>query len=898
MKVVVGLAVMLLAGAVCAGEGRSLFNGRDLSGWYTYLRGRGRNVDPKGVFSVTNGVIRVTGREFGALVSEEEFSNYHLSLEYRFLGGEQFGGKQKAAPDSGLLFHSTGPDGAFGGVWMESVEVNLIKGATGDFWGVGAKGSDRIALSGRVGAEKLGRYFIHDPRGTNVFTITGNTRICRSDIARDWQDAITVREADNEKPLGEWNRVELVCSGGDVTVTFNGRIVNRGFNAKPTRGRLQLQSEGCPIEFRNIVISPLDCSERVRSRNPQSSRGERKTVLDRRATEAALGPIDAPCFLVRDVAANGDFKLFDATAWGMTFKKNVRQAGDATCFDLTLTDTTGRDRALTFLYAIPIEDKSEWLADLRTRRPLKGEQMDVTAPPCGTAALSRWPFGAVDAAGRGQALGIDPTAPAFFRVVANAARRCLFIAFDLGFAKEHPTAHFGFCSFAFDGTLGFRGALERYQQLFPEANRVRVERQGVWMPFYPISKVKGWEDFGFRFKEGGSEPAWDDAHDILTFNYMEPCTWWMRIPGGIKKGATVASTVEAAKRLAAEGKDPHARGWQKSAFRTAAGDYVGLLRNTPWCVGTVWSVNSAPGIEGGDWSAKHGEPAFSRRYAGTFPQGIDGEYVDSAELYVTATLDYDRAHFAAMKTPLVFSHPGAQVGIFKGFIAYEYVRGLAERVWPKGRFMMANYTPVSWCWLVPYLDVLGTETDWNPGSGKKPSNWRPMSDGALLYRRALCGGKPYCFLMDTAFERFPAAFTEKFMQRSLAYGMFPGFFSANGSTGHYFSRPELYERDRPLFKKYMPLCRKVAEAGWRPVNRLVATDAPRMVVEQFGTVPGGRYVTVFNLEGQTRSVRFTRLAKDAAAETTPELVTGVPWLWQNDTCTVEIPGETVRVLQM
>ena len=85
-----------------------------------------------------------------------------------------------------------------------------------------------------------------------------------------------------------------------------------------------------------------------------------------------------------------------------------------------------------------------------------------------------------------------------------------------------------------------------------------------------------------------------------------------------------------------------------------------------------------------------------------------------------------------------------------------------------GKLMMANATPDRLCWLAPLLDVLGTETDWNP-RGK----WRPMSDADLLYRRALCKGKPYCFLMNTAFENFSHELVEKYMKRSLAYGCLP-----------------------------------------------------------------------------------------------------------------------------
>ena len=180
---------------------------------------------------------------------------------------------------------------------------------------------------------------------------------------------------------------------------------------------------------------------------------------------------------------------------------------------------------------------------------------------------------------------------------------------------------------------------------------------------------------------------------------------------------------------------------------------------------------------------------------------------------MTDELDFRRDHFAAAETPLAFCLGTHRPAIFRGLIAFEYVRAIAADVHGTGKLMMANATPDRLCWLAPLLDVMGTETDWNP-RGK----WRPMSDADLLYRRALCKGKPYCFLMNTAFENFSHELVEKYMKRSLAYGMFPGFFSHNASEGHYFTRPELYDRDRPLFSKYVPLCKLVAEAGWEPIT--------------------------------------------------------------------------------
>ena len=136
--------------------------------------------------------------------------------------------------------------------------------------------------------------------------------------------------------------------------------------------------------------------------------------------------------------------------------------------------------------------------------------------------------------------------------------------------------------------------------------------------------------------------------------------------------------------------------------------------------------------------------------------------------------DFRRDHFAAAATPLTFSSGDCRPAIFRGLVAFEYVRAIADDVHGMGKLMMANSTPIRLAWLAPLLEVMGTETDWNRGG-----RWSPMSDADLLYRRAMCKGKPYCFLMNTRFEEFSYELVEKYMRRSLAYGMFPGFFSHN-----------------------------------------------------------------------------------------------------------------------
>jgi hypothetical protein len=166
-----------------------------------------------------------------------------------------------------------------------------------------------------------------------------------------------------------------------------------------------------------------------------------------------------------------------------------------------------------------------------------------------------------------------------------------------------------------------------------------------------------------------------------------------------------------------------------------------------------------------------------------------------------------------------------------------------------------------------------------------------MADGELLYARALCKGKPFCFLMNTDFDRFNPSCVERYMKRSLAYGMFPGFFSHNASEGHYFTRPELYERDRPLFLKYLPLCKRVAEAGWEPVTRAHA-DHELVRVERFGE----RYLTVLNDSPEPR--RVTLRLDGPAPAVSRELVRGTSLTWSGGTTLLQLDAEDVAVVDL
>lgn len=251
-------AGLVLVMSVLSGAGVTepirLFNGENLDGWYTYLRDRGRDADPNGVFTVADGMIRISGEEYGCITTHGEYADYRLVVEFRW-GEETHAPRADRARDSGILLHSVGEDGAFGGVWMYSIECQVIEGGTGDFIVVGDK-SDQYFVTCPVAPDLQGSSHVYDPAGEPVTIHAGRINWFGRDP--DWKDEKGFRGArDAERPLGEWNRVECVAEGDTITVLLNGAVVNRALKAQPSRGRIQIQSEGAELFVRRVELLPL-----------------------------------------------------------------------------------------------------------------------------------------------------------------------------------------------------------------------------------------------------------------------------------------------------------------------------------------------------------------------------------------------------------------------------------------------------------------------------------------------------------------------------------------------------------------------------------------------------------------------------------------------------------------
>jgi len=236
------------------GKTTHLFNGENLDGWYTFLKDRGKNIDPKQVFTVQDGMIRISGEEWGCITTKKNYKNYKLAVEFKWEGGTYEPRKNKTR-DSGVLVHSRGKDGAFSGTWMNSLEVQIIEGGTGDFIVVG-DGTDKFSITSPVAPEKQGSSHVFQPGGEHVTINRGRINWWGRDPG--WEDVLDFRGAqDVENPVGEWNLLECIVEGDDITVFLNGVLVNHATNVKPKKGRIQIQSEGAVMLVRTVDMTSL-----------------------------------------------------------------------------------------------------------------------------------------------------------------------------------------------------------------------------------------------------------------------------------------------------------------------------------------------------------------------------------------------------------------------------------------------------------------------------------------------------------------------------------------------------------------------------------------------------------------------------------------------------------------
>ncbi|RIK78535.1 MAG: DUF1080 domain-containing protein [Planctomycetota bacterium] len=220
----VGLVLLCASGLYGEdGKTRSLFNGKDLSGWKADIPELDAKPDGKSSFTVRDGKLVSLGTPGGHLITNDVFENYRLVVEYRFAG---------TPGNCGVLVHASTPRFLYK-MFPKSIEVQMHHTNAGDFWCIG----EDIAVPDM---EKR-----RGPKDTWGATEGKSRRI------------LNLTDG-SEKPAGEWNAMTIECIGDAVKVWVNGDLVNHGMSCTAKKGQIAIQAEGSEVEFRKLELTPIE----------------------------------------------------------------------------------------------------------------------------------------------------------------------------------------------------------------------------------------------------------------------------------------------------------------------------------------------------------------------------------------------------------------------------------------------------------------------------------------------------------------------------------------------------------------------------------------------------------------------------------------------------------------
>jgi len=206
------------------GQQINLFENRNLANWDFHVVEEGVQVGD--VFSFSeDGRLLCTGQPYGYLATKESYKNFKFAVEWRWVDWKWNTGI--IPTNSGVFLKITDqPKGAF---LPKAVEVQLCHKDAGDLW----------SFYGRTITDSSDRFTKVDDH-----PVIGNFMGVKKML-------------DAEKAPGQWNAMEILCVEGLIVVVVNGKIVNWTTGAEAISGRVGFQSEGGPIEFRNVVLTTL-----------------------------------------------------------------------------------------------------------------------------------------------------------------------------------------------------------------------------------------------------------------------------------------------------------------------------------------------------------------------------------------------------------------------------------------------------------------------------------------------------------------------------------------------------------------------------------------------------------------------------------------------------------------
>lgn len=217
----------MMLGIACAipafSQSESLFNGKDLTGWHTDVPAMDNDANVASPFLVRDGLLVSMGNPNGHLITDRSFKDYRLEVEYRFAG---------QPGNCGVLVHASTPRVLYD-MFPQSIEVQMMHENAGDFWCIGE--DIRVPnMEARRGPKA--NWGSTDGKARRIENLTDGS----------------------EARLGEWNSMRIEVLDRRIRVWVNGDLVNDGFDCTANEGRIALQAEGAEVEFRKVVLTPID----------------------------------------------------------------------------------------------------------------------------------------------------------------------------------------------------------------------------------------------------------------------------------------------------------------------------------------------------------------------------------------------------------------------------------------------------------------------------------------------------------------------------------------------------------------------------------------------------------------------------------------------------------------
>ncbi len=223
MKKVFQFLILPLIISSCTSKPQSpidLFNGKDLEGWYAFQDETGKHENANEIFHVEDQMIRLYGEKAGYLMSEQSFKDFKLTVEFRWNTDSTFSRKNNKK-NSGVMYlvPTSTPDT----LWPQGIQFQIKEGATGD-----------------------------------IILLQNVTMMVKGERTEPGRSTVVKRSINATKPVGEWNTMVITAKNGVIKQELNSNPVNEGLEPSVSEGRVLLQYEGFPIDFRKVVIEKLD----------------------------------------------------------------------------------------------------------------------------------------------------------------------------------------------------------------------------------------------------------------------------------------------------------------------------------------------------------------------------------------------------------------------------------------------------------------------------------------------------------------------------------------------------------------------------------------------------------------------------------------------------------------